>query len=368
MFDDDPLLDNSLWSAALRATGGSGYDHGAYDHFPGYNQVSSLGQEYLLTDDDELQVYGHAQGGALTSTTSSLTGQGSPNSTLVGSSSGLEINLIWDASVKSAANWSAIEAAVVAGAQVYTHAFANHVTLNIDVGLGEVGGTAMGWGALGESESAGYIVGYSTLTHALGAADSGLVTSGLMSAKAVTADSALSGSSFFLTSAEAKAVGLVGGQSTAADGYIGLTGNTSALYFPALGGAIKSTQYDAVGVAAHEISEVMGRIGLEGAALGSISHAYTALDLFRYSAPGVPDLTPTAGYFSTNLGVTNLATYNNPANGGDAADLATQSPTNAYNAFGTPGVIDQVTATDLLQVAALGYKVAAGTSLTTVTA
>jgi hypothetical protein len=266
--------------------------------------------------------------------------------------SGLAINLIWDASVQSAANWSAIEHAVISAAQIYTSHFAAHALVNIEVGLGEVGGTTLAGNALGESETLAYGVDYATLTKTLAAADAGLVSKGLMAAGAVTAVSALAGTTMFVASAEAKALGLINPISTALDGYIGL-GNSSALAFA---GTIGANQYDAVGVAAHEISEVMGRIGIEGGTSGSYS---TPLDLFRYSAANHPDLTPGAGYFSTNLGATALNNYNDPTNvnGGDAGDWATSSAaTDAYNAFGVPGVRMQVTATDLLEVAALGYR------------
>ena len=105
-------------------------------------------------------------------------GTGSPTSTLVGSSTGLEINLIWDASVQNSATWKSVEAAVVSAAQLYTSMFSNHVVLNIDIGLGEIDGTAMAKGALGESESEGYISSYNTVTTALAGADAALVSSG----------------------------------------------------------------------------------------------------------------------------------------------------------------------------------------------
>ena len=153
------------------------------------------------------------------------------------------------------------------------------------------------------------------------------------------------------------------------DGFIGLIAGSS-LYYPANGGSIGSGQYDAVGAAAHEISEVMGRIGMEGQSLGSYTKVYTPLDLFRYTAQGALDVTPAAAYFSANGGATNLQNYNNPSNGGDAADWATSPATtkDAYDAFGTPGASENVTATDLLEVAVLGFHVAAGKTLATVTA
>jgi hypothetical protein len=278
----------------------------------------------------------------------------------------LEINLIWDSSVTKSANWSAIEAAVVAAAQLYTQDYSNHVVLNIAVGLGEIGGSSMSSSALGESESIRYIANYSTVQGALNTADAGLVADGLLSSGAISANSPPTNANFFVTSAEAKALGLVG-SSTAIDGYIGISASSS-VYFAANGGTIGTTQYDAVGIATHEISEVMGRIGLVGTSLGPYSNVYTPLDLFRYTSSGVRDLTPTAGYFSTNGGVSNLSTYNNPNNGGDATDWASSVVNDAYDAFGTPGVITTVSSTDILENAVLGYNLTAGTLPPTVSA
>ena len=63
-------------------------------------------------------------------------------------------------------------------------------------------------------------------------------------------------------------------------------------------------------------------------------------------------------------GATNLNTYNNPQNGGDATDWASTGATNAvindaYDAFGTPGVVTHVSSIDLLEDAALGYSLTA---------
>jgi hypothetical protein len=83
----------------------------------------------------------------------------------------------------------------------------------------------------------------------------------------------------------------------------------------------------------------------------SYHNVYTPLDLFRYTSFDVRDLTPTTGYFSTNDGFSNLNTYNNPKNGGDAADWAS-ALNDAYNAFGTPGAITNVSSTDIWEDAA----------------
>lgn len=179
-----------------------------------------------------------------------------------------------------------------------------------------------------------------------------------MAAGAFTPGGGIASGNFFVASAEAKALGLVKATTSGVDGYIGL--GVSSIYYPASGGHISSSQYDAVGVAAHELSEVMGRTGMLGAALGGKTNVYTPLDLFRFTAPGKPDTTPGTGYFSTNLGRTSLMAYNNPSNGGDASDWAGGwgSAADAYNAFGRPGAASVLSSADLLEDAVLGYQLA----------
>lgn len=271
-----------------------GFDHGG---------LLPLGTEYMLTDDHHLVSAALGLQTAASSLQHSVTNPAAgPTSTVVGSSGGLQFDLIWDNSVRTSANWSAVESSVVAAARIYTNAFSNHAVLNIQVGFGEIGGAQLDADALGESQSNGYIVNYAMVTNALATADAGLVHAGQMTAASVQGLQGLRGESFFLSSGEAKALNLVNPTAPGVDGYIGLT-NSGALYFPAANGFIRSNQYDAVGVAAHELSEVMGRIGLEGRSLGSYADVYTPLDIFRYSAPHMPQTASAAGYFSTNSGV-----------------------------------------------------------------
>jgi hypothetical protein len=313
-----------------------------------------LGQEYQLSDSDHLVEVSNAFGGPGGSGGAGVHGV-SPTSTLVGNAHGLQIDLIWDSSVTSASNWKAIESSVISAAEIFTTLFKNHDLLNIEVGFGEVAGFALAPGALGESASNGYIVpNDGTVDAALGAADAGLVHAGLMAPNATSALDGVAGASFFITSADAKAIGLVD-PAAGLDGAIGFS-NDAPISFGRL--LPKASQYDAIGIAAHELSEVMGRVGLEGASLGPFNNVYTPLDVFRYSAPGAPVLSPGPGYFSLNGGVTNLLPFNDPLNGGDGADWATAPVTraNAFDAFAATGPTF-VTPVDVLTMAALGYQI-----------
>jgi hypothetical protein len=244
--------------------------------------------------------------------------------------------------------------AVVDAAKVYTTLFSNKEVVTIDVGFGEIGGSPLASADVGESNSLGiFPVDYSTVTSVL--AGDGF---------AFSAANEPMGGSFFVTTAEAKAMGLIDSTGGLPDGLIGF-GDLSGTGFSwnTKGTAIGPTQIDLVAVAEHEISEVMGRLGLEDATDGF----FTPLDLYNYQSPGVLSLSPNGGYFSINDGKSSLGNFNNAGFGdtGDWASLAsiTQSGTlglapgsfDAYDAFAYPGANGQVSLSDIIEDAALGY-------------
>ena len=83
---------------------------------------------------------GTTTGGTGTSGTSTTTGGGSAGA-------GLVINVTYDASVANAP--AAFKTDVAAAVQWFQSHFSDPVTININVGYGEVGGQTMGSGALG---------------------------------------------------------------------------------------------------------------------------------------------------------------------------------------------------------------------------
>ena len=318
----------------------------------------SLGQEYLLSDSGQLSPIGASTGHGSSSSTATTTTATPPTPTLVTSTgSNLQLDLVWDSSVASAP--TGFVSAVVAAAQNYVSDFTTSAktVLYISVGWGEVGGTSMAANALGESESSGYLTNYTTLAHALTSAGDSL-----------RASNEPTTGQFFVTSAEAKVLGLVSGtagSTTSIDGYVGFSTLSGTGYSWNLGSTgTASSQFNLQAVADHELSEVMGRIGMEGTAIYNGHKTYTPLDLFNFSANNVLSLSGNGGYFSTNNGASHMGNFNNAARyGGDIADWSsatsvTQSGTlgsgsDAFDAFDYPGYNASISHDDLLEMARL---------------
>ena len=311
-------------------------------------------------DYSSASVLGHTSGksGAGADSTVSSSSWGSHSSasdpTLVGSPGGLQIDLLWDSSVAHAP--SGFKTAVTEAATYLTKLFSNDEVINLHVGWGEVAGAPLSSGALGESASNGYLTDYATIAGAL---------------HAPAAGNDPTASQFFVTSAEAKALGLVAPTLHSVDGYVGfgtLTSTGSSWDYDTSASPIGAHQFDLQAVAQHEITEVMGRIGMEGQIVNG-NPTYTPLDLFNFHSPNTLELSANGGYFSNDGGHANLGTFNNASlYGGDIADWAsamspTQSGTlttpgnnyDAYDAFTAPGYVGVVTNSDNTEMAALGY-------------
>ena len=341
---------------------------------------SSLGQELTYNSDENTLVRfhseafglgGHHGGGGSVSTTPAPVAEQAPNSNL-------EFNLIWDSSVANAP--AGFMTAVENVALYYSSLFTTPTqeVINIHIGWGEVNGQSLPFGAIGASESNGYLTNYSTVT-------SGLITSsgGVITSSSFNASNEPTGAQFFISSAEAKGFNLISPTSTGVDGYIGfgtgLSWNFTSSSSTGKGSGTGASQYDFQGVAQHEISEVMGRIEMEGHTTYNGLATYTPLDLFNFdsynSSTKQGHLVLSAGdnatsqvrsYFSIDSGLTHLGYFNDGYKSGDIADWAsyssyTQSLTglssgyqDAYDAFGYPGINTDLSIADQYVVETLG--------------
>jgi PEP-CTERM motif len=248
------------------------------------------------------------------------------------------------------ANAGAAQASWIAAANLFSSKFNDNIHVNITVDA------VTGTGVLGESSTPIFQVTYANLRTAMindAKSASDLISVGA-GGSITAADPSAPGNLWWVTRAQRKAIGLAASDLTN-DGTI--TFGTGFSY--TFSGAIAAGTIDFMGVAAHEISEVMGRIGISGGTVGG-TVSYTLLDDLSYTGATTKGLGNGAGnFFSIDNGTTLLKAFNNQAGlGGDSRDWA--SGTNdSFNAFSSSGVANPVTAVDYQVMDVLGYDLIA---------
>ena len=247
------------------------------------------------------------------------------------------------------------KATVEAVAAFFESTFTDPVTINVKVERGLTGGL------LGHSEYA--LTGpytFAQITSAL-AQETHSGSDVIALAHLPTVDPISGTHAYYMTSAQAKALGLQGA-SDALDGTVQFANNPPFDYDRSDG--ITPGSYDFYGTVAHEFSEVMGR---ELNAIGNEvqtgkPNGYYPFDLFKYSAAGVPTFVGTTpGYFSPDGGVTNLDNFNADSDD-DFGDWASSAGDDAFRAFSDTGVINAVTPTDIVVMDVIGWDAAPGSA------
>jgi hypothetical protein len=245
------------------------------------------------------------------------------------------------------ANAETAKAAWRAAAEVFTSHFADNININITVDA--VAGTNV----FGASSTPLLPISYDDLLNRVRSDaktqndQTAIGPGGSMTA----ADPTNGTGTWWLARAQAKALGQIPDDMS----------NDGATTFGAgnpftFSGAIAPGTFDFQGVVAHEISEVMGRIGLSGITINTTVNSFSLIDNFSYTGPGTKGLRAGPGEnFSIDNGATLLKLFNDStANGLDSRDWA-PGTNDAFNQFSDSGVVNPVSAVDLQLIDVIGY-------------
>jgi hypothetical protein len=244
----------------------------------------------------------------------------------------MNINIEFDSNALAAP--ASFRNAVLTAASLMDAALTDNITVNIGVGYGEIEGTPVSSTSAEGGPNTGDFFTYSQirsllLSHA---------SSGDTTFNSLPAGTSIQGQTWVAVwSAEEKALGLLGANSSAIDGYVGFgTGIPVSLM---------------VGVALHEIGHAMGRIPN-----GSEPDIF---DLFRFTSPGTRlfsgSSTAPAAYFSVDGGATDIADYGRTSDPSDFLN-GSRTPEDSYNEYYDSGTLQHLTTADLQQLDALGFN------------
>jgi hypothetical protein len=256
----------------------------------------------------------------------------------------MQINLSYDSSTAGAP--AAFFTAMNYCAQYLDNLITNNITVNIDVGWGEVGGGSIAAGDTGQGGAEGIILSYAQLKAAL-LAHSNSAADASAYANLPSADIS-NGAGFLVAAAEAKAWGLISATGAELDGVVGF--DVSIPWNFSTSNLAVAGEYSFVSVALQELSHALGRsIGL------TASTPLTVLNLFKFASPGqIQTEVGGPAYFSTDGGATNLATF---ATTSDYSDWSNTVPNDAFDAFFSPGIAYTMSATDITVMNVLGYGI-----------
>ena len=267
----------------------------------------------------------------------------------------------YDTSVTTLTNAPAVEAAFAAATQVFTNQFTNPITIYLSVYWGNTGPFS---GGVGLGSSSATLIGtngnspftYLQVTNALRllrstADDSNAVLS-------LPAADPLATNQWWMPMAEARALRTylsptATNSSDGPDGEVGF-GSTYTYTFSPTNRAVPGA-YDFIGIAEHEISEVMGRTcGMNRFGDG----LYVPFDLFRFTNNGARSTQPTdkGVYFSVTKGLTAVKYFYTNVNTGDIQDWLAGTTPDIYDATAPTGKLLEMTPADFTALDVLGYN------------
>lgn len=263
----------------------------------------------------------------------------------------MDIVFTYDSTVGSAP--SGFKTALADAATYLDQLITNNITVNIDIGWGEVDNQSLG-SDLAATSLADNEISYSRLKTALyDARDSSATDTAYANLPAT--DPSSSGL-VSVAPAQEKAWGILPANASAIDAWVGFSSSYNFDFSST--GAVPSGEYDFIGIAEHELTHALGRTSLIGQTIPILDTPYppTLLDLYRYTGAGVLATTASqSAYFSIDGGTTNL---NNFSTSSDLSDWASSAGTDSFDAYLPSGTRLPMSATDVTEMNVLGYAIA----------
>ena len=253
-----------------------------------------------------------------------------PLPTLVGSSTGFQINLVWDSTVSNAP--LGFQTAIIQAAEVLCNTISNNITINLGISCTGADGVASGGSTTGSYEPYTTIRDY-LLSNAPAGAN---IFNALPKGSTVQGESTVT-----VWDAQLK---LWGFETTdELDG--------SASFAPDI------PLITLTSVALHELTHCLGRI--------QSSSPPDVFDVFRYKSPGsllfTGDTSSLPAYFSIDGGKTHLADYGINSDPSDFLNTGVQGNNDPFNEFYGTNTQQPLSVIDLIQLEAIGYKLTPAT-------
>jgi hypothetical protein len=267
--------------------------------------------------------------------------------------SAFTINVTYDSSVTTLTNAAQVESAFASAVNTLQSLYTNDATVNITVYWGPGGPFTNGIN-LGRSFLTVFTSSYPQITNALfanraSAADTNSVAS-------LPATDPTGGGPWWIPRAEVKVLRLpisgISPNDSLSDGAVGFTSNVVYALDP--NNRAVPGEYDFIGVALHEITEVLGRITLNL----KTNVGFLPFDLFRFTNNAARSFDSSAmnAYFSVDNGATALKFFYTNSNLGDIQDWLSGSTPDAYDAFASPGIVLPISTVDITTLDVLGYN------------